>query len=182
VLLPKVLAVPGFGPTNSQGLMQWRARLESRFVYSNKENDVDRQELAKIATGIQTKASQLRRTLLAGPSNLRNLITRAKSLAAMKDPELTRIHVARLQILADLQYLGIPKSAIDQRATAQAPIQQLQGNPAVPSPQPIATPQSRVTCPRCGSLMVRRTARRGRNAGNQFWGCSRYPQCKGIRS
>jgi len=25
-----------------------------------------------------------------------------------------------------------------------------------------------------------RTARRGRNAGGQFWGCERYPECKGI--
>ena len=30
--------------------------------------------------------------------------------------------------------------------------------------------------------MVLRTARCGRNAGNQFWGCSRYPDCTGIRS
>lgn len=30
--------------------------------------------------------------------------------------------------------------------------------------------------------MVQRTARRGPNAGNQFWGCVDYPTCKGIRS
>jgi endonuclease YncB( thermonuclease family) len=30
--------------------------------------------------------------------------------------------------------------------------------------------------------MVLRTARRGRNAGEQFWGCSRYPVCSGTRS
>ena len=35
-----------------------------------------------------------------------------------------------------------------------------------------------VKCPRCGSSMVLRTARRGRNAGGQFYGCSRYPKCK----
>ncbi len=29
--------------------------------------------------------------------------------------------------------------------------------------------------------MVRRTAGRGPNAGNQFWGCSRYPACRGTR-
>ena len=37
------------------------------------------------------------------------------------------------------------------------------------------------TCPLCNSSMVLRTARRGRNAGGQFWGCSNYPQCRGIR-
>ena len=35
-------------------------------------------------------------------------------------------------------------------------------------------------CPDCQSSMVLRTARKGRNAGNQFWGCSKYPGCKGI--
>lgn len=29
--------------------------------------------------------------------------------------------------------------------------------------------------------MALRTARKGQNAGNQFWGCTRYPACKGIR-
>lgn len=34
------------------------------------------------------------------------------------------------------------------------------------------------TCPRCGKQLVPRTARRGPNAGGQFWGCSGYPQCR----
>lgn len=37
-------------------------------------------------------------------------------------------------------------------------------------------------CPTCQAKMVRRTARRGANAGGQFWGCVEYPQCRGIRS
>ena len=40
---------------------------------------------------------------------------------------------------------------------------------------------SGVTCPKCNSPMRLRTARRGKNIGNQFWGCSRYPSCKEIR-
>lgn len=36
-------------------------------------------------------------------------------------------------------------------------------------------------CPECGAPMARRTARRGSNAGKQFWGCSNYPECRGIR-
>jgi restriction system protein len=36
-------------------------------------------------------------------------------------------------------------------------------------------------CPRCGAPMVRRTARRGANAGSEFWGCTRYPACHGTR-
>jgi restriction system protein len=36
-------------------------------------------------------------------------------------------------------------------------------------------------CPRCGKAMVLRTARRGANAGSQFWGCSGFPACKATK-
>jgi restriction system protein len=35
-------------------------------------------------------------------------------------------------------------------------------------------------CPQCGKPMVLRTARSGKNAGKEFWGCSDYPDCKGV--
>ncbi len=35
-------------------------------------------------------------------------------------------------------------------------------------------------CPKCGAEMKKRLARQGSNAGNEFWGCSGYPACKGI--
>lgn len=38
------------------------------------------------------------------------------------------------------------------------------------------------SCPKCGSTMIRRTAKQGSNAGNSFWGCSQYPACRGIRN
>lgn len=37
-------------------------------------------------------------------------------------------------------------------------------------------------CPKCRAWMVRRRAGRGSAAGQEFWGCSRYPRCKGTRS
>ncbi|MGV3591732.1 MAG: restriction endonuclease [Gammaproteobacteria bacterium] len=43
-----------------------------------------------------------------------------------------------------------------------------------------ATPANDM-CPVCGSLMVRRVARRGLNVGKSFLGCSRYPKCRGTR-
>jgi four helix bundle suffix protein len=36
-------------------------------------------------------------------------------------------------------------------------------------------------CPNCGKAMVRRKARTGKNAGQGFWGCTGYPECKGVR-
>lgn len=45
--------------------------------------------------------------------------------------------------------------------------------------QDIVTP---MLCPRCGSSLVLRTAKEGRNAGKQFYGCISYPYCRYIRS
>lgn len=33
-------------------------------------------------------------------------------------------------------------------------------------------------CPKCGSALVLRAAKSGRNAGHQFWGCSKFPACR----
>ena len=35
-------------------------------------------------------------------------------------------------------------------------------------------------CPQCQATMRLRTARRRFNAGKKFWGCSKYPACKGT--
>jgi len=37
------------------------------------------------------------------------------------------------------------------------------------------------TCPVCQKDMLRRTAKRGANAGAEFWGCVAYPACRGTR-
>ncbi len=48
---------------------------------------------------------------------------------------------------------------------------------AVESASKLAPPH----CPSCQARMVKRTARRGANSGNTFWGCSNYPTCRGVR-
>ena len=43
------------------------------------------------------------------------------------------------------------------------------------------TTPERPTCPSCGKPMVLRRAKSGKNAGQEFWGCSAFPQCRGTR-
>jgi very-short-patch-repair endonuclease len=50
----------------------------------------------------------------------------------------------------------------------EPPLPTIQADPAQPA------------CPKCGSEMVRRKAKQGANTGREFWGCARYPHCKGI--
>jgi restriction system protein len=55
--------------------------------------------------------------------------------------------------------------------------------PVEPAGTPVPAPEAAIpTCPKCGSQMVRRTAKTGSNAGNQFWGCSKFPACRGVRN
>ncbi len=35
-------------------------------------------------------------------------------------------------------------------------------------------------CPKCGGKMVLRTAKKGKNAGKEFWGCATFPTCRGV--
>ena len=52
---------------------------------------------------------------------------------------------------------------------------------AAPAVQPPSVPVQASCCPLCAKPMVRRTAKRGANAGGEFWGCTGYPACRGTR-
>ena len=43
-------------------------------------------------------------------------------------------------------------------------------------------PEDAPTCPECGKQMRKCIAKAGTNAGNPFWGCLGFPDCKGVRS
>jgi restriction system protein len=61
------------------------------------------------------------------------------------------------------------KSAAPQSATVS--------QPATAPPSTGEAP----ACPKCGSGMIRRKAKRGAHAGEEFWGCRTYPTCRGVR-
>lgn len=173
VSLEKLLSVPGFGPNNSRGLIDWRAQRVSRFVFRSAHNDADIQELAKIKLAINAKASTLRRTLSAGAQNLSLLSGRVKSALAIPDPILNTIHIQRESARVDLEFLEVEPPHVPAPVTAPANVA-----------APVMAPQSQSatpTCPRCGQSMIRRTARRGPNSGSAFWGCTRFPMCTGTR-
>ena len=37
-------------------------------------------------------------------------------------------------------------------------------------------------CPKCGGPMLLRTAGKGSNKGKSFWGCAKFPACRGIKN
>lgn len=56
----------------------------------------------------------------------------------------------------------------------------------VPQTEPEIVPaeptEDKKLCPRCGAELILRTAKKGDNAGNQFYGCSRFPKCRYIEN
>jgi ssDNA-binding Zn-finger/Zn-ribbon topoisomerase 1 len=52
--------------------------------------------------------------------------------------------------------------------------------PCVPSSAPAEAGPDAPLCPRCASPMVKRIAKGGENAGREFWGCPKFPACRGM--
>jgi hypothetical protein len=158
--LSRLLTVPGFGQINSRALIDWRAKIEHRFVYSDTPNETDKQELAQIRMRIETTAASIRRSLLAAPRNLASIAQKINTTSRITDPVLMRVHQEREQIRCDLSALGMTPP------------------PAPPAPPPRS---SSVASASSNTISLSRIARRGANAGKRFWGCSRYPKCRGTR-
>ncbi len=79
------------------------------------------------------------------------------------------------QLLKLAQEVQAKPAQAQQSAVVQAAV------PPVDAAQSVSE-AAEPSCPKCGSAMKRKTARQGPNAGNNFWGCSRFPDCKGTRS
>lgn len=77
--------------------------------------------------------------------------------------EASRFAEGRAIELVDTQTLLMLVTSTRPDSTAAAP------SPAIP------------VCPKCGLRMVMRTAKRGGSQGRDFWGCQRYPDCRGTR-
>jgi restriction system protein len=81
--------------------------------------------------------------------------------------------------LLDRQISALEKAFIEdggyseQLAAARLAERQKNKDPSAPSARIPA-------CPNCSRPMALRTAKTGKNAGQQFWGCSAYPDCKGV--
>ena len=178
----KLMSVSGLRPEAKSGLVSWRQRVEKQFVYDPKENDVDRQELARIRATIEHQAAHLRRTLLAGRSSLDSAAAQLGESLATPDPELARLHTQRLQLAAELEYLGLDTSTLSALAAHSNQLAVSAGRAPATSTASRVTTEGSKRCPRCGSPMVRRIARNRGSRGRQFWGCARHPLCKGTVS
>jgi hypothetical protein len=185
-----VRAVPGFGEVLTSKLLAWRRGHEAKFRYNPAPDASDIQAESAIRATSDAKRSALVAKIRSGLQALQSGPQRIAERAKAYDRQLTDVLRERARAAKALQDLGQPVPAspplpFPQRsvhpASAVAGRTSPNASPRPVPPPPATATSARPSCPRCGSPMVRRTARRGRNAGNQFWG-SRYPACKGTRN
>jgi transcriptional regulator with XRE-family HTH domain len=72
-----------------------------------------------------------------------------------------------------------------QKASITETIEKPEATPTIEikeQPQPTPVAETNLICPKCGSKLVLRTAKKGDNAGGQFYGCSGFPKCRYIQS
>ncbi len=179
-----VKQVPGFGEVMTGKLVAWRRWHESQFKYDRNPNAQDVAHERALRGRFAAEKAKLESTIRNGLGTLRNarakldsLPTRAKNDRALSDALATRAQAER-----DLKELGasVPASTVALTvALPPRPARQPPRAPRIAKPTPTrrAGATGTPSCPRCGSTMRRRSGRYG-----QFWGCSRYPKCRGTRN
>ena len=182
ITAPKVRGVPGFGEALTAKMLAWRRGHEAKFRYNPTPDASDIQAENAVRSAAASKRSELQGKIRSGAAALQTGPQLLAARAGQPDPALTAALEARADAARDLRQLGMA-------VPTPAPINL--AKPAAVAPSSVrpryapATPSvagSMPTCPQCGSRMVRRTARKGPRSGRQFWGCSRYPSCRGTRN
>jgi DNA-binding helix-hairpin-helix protein with protein kinase domain len=167
-----ITAISGFGPVTANRLLAWRAQLERRFVYNPAVTQADQRAQDQLEVTYSTKRNALATRLTDGLRELQALSANVAMQLNSVDPTVAEVAIKRAQLAADLSYLGVSK-----------PLKSSSTRPPTARFSPSSTsPTAILNCPNCGAPMLRRTARKGTWRGRAFWGCSRYPVCKGTRN
>lgn len=183
-----ILAVPGFGEALTGKMLAWRQAHEVKFRYNPSPEPSDLQAENSVRSAFAIKKIDIQNRLQSGLAALQAAAPRFVSAKSSPDQALMRALAERAEAQRDCALLGIALPAptvvtidLPKKTTAHA------NRSATPSSSKNAlaimpSSSSSIRCPSCGASMVRRTARKGRNAGKQFWGCTKYPACRGTRN
>lgn len=184
-----VLAVPGFGEAYTAKLLAWRQGHEAKFRYNPKPDASDAQAENAARSTWSAKRVAVQNKLRAGLANLKMAPTRLSAANPLSFSPLKQALADREAAKRHCEELGI---AVPPPAPVEIVVPKRPPPPPLPISVPRAAPatapapaQSKAqnpVCPLCSSVMRLKTAKQGRNAGQQFWGCARFPSCRGTRN
>jgi len=184
-----VMAVPGFGEAYTAKLLAWRQGHEAKFRYNPQRDASDAQAENAARSAWAAKRATIQNKLRTGLANLKMAPSKLASANPLAFSPLREALEIREAAKRHCEELGItPPQTLPIEITVPK-------RPPPPPPPPVTTvsrnapttvstrPKSSTPlCPNCSSSMRLQTARKGRNAGKQFWGCVRFPSCKGSRN
>jgi len=89
-------------------------------------------------------------------------------------------HGSSLEKPEQLERQGVEVTISEQERTDNQSERQVGKPIELPTGAGVAAQSAAPACHQCGEVMVLRKARSGKNAGQQFWGCSAFPKCRGA--
>jgi len=186
--LRDVQTVHGIGPVKAGSIEAWVRALETKFQFKVAYTQQDQNNIQKLQSEIIRKQQGIEERIKKLVIELRQEALVFERWRSTTDPDLVRFATHLAEAASDLRYVGeaippmpsvapMPVSRITPaRAHTPASASTVSRFAATP-----VNPGQAPTCPNCASRMVKRMASRSRNSRHPFWGCSRYPSCKGTR-
>jgi DNA-binding helix-hairpin-helix protein with protein kinase domain len=176
----KITSIPGFGDVMASNLVSWKDEVARKFHYNPAVTQSDKDDQNKIEAEYLSKSNSLKKQINDSFQKYEQLYNRVKSIQLSIDPRFQELLDQKMQLEVDMKYLGISIPAIH----VNQPNKSISNSSSSIFSKNINIPTSINTtpnCPYCSSLMIQRVAKRGVRRGNRFWGCPRYPSCKGTR-
>jgi predicted RNA-binding Zn-ribbon protein involved in translation (DUF1610 family) len=179
----RVLRVDGIGQVKAGELVSWRKVVEAKFRNPGQQSPDEKRALAQVQLDHRNHTKRLVSEALVKGRELISLHASAQSRINRPYEALKSAQKAVDQANADLSWVGgiaMPSPSPKLLRPVPAPVYISKADRTIRSasaPQGVAP-----SCPKCGGKMIKRLAKRGRYQGQPFWGCSRFPACKGLQS
>jgi len=129
-----------------------------------------------VFVGDSTFKTEMPTNVVYAGGYIRHIKARREVMLSQADVETVTAHIEQLRLQRGFTTNRQHVNHLRSRTATSNPVPPATARTA-PAPM---TPHRPIQCPKCGSDMVLRTARKGQNAGNQFWGCATYPACRGV--
>jgi hypothetical protein len=100
--------------------------------------------------------------------------------AVFKAADLPLLHIPVLNAYNTTELGVLFKQSLQQGNGLSEDQKSLNGINSIPVVSPRQTPNQVPFCPKCGVLMILRTAKNSERAGQQFFGCQNFPKCREI--
>ena len=154
-----------------------RMKIDIRVVYGKSELRPDENNWLESMTSIRT-------SYCANLHAKCYMSERAALITSMNLYEFSQVNNHEMGVLVDrTQSEGLYRQVYDEamRIVRLSDENRVKVTPVPKEPEGDSPPEGAPNCPKCNEIMVFRTANKGANKGNAFWGCSTFPKCRGMK-